>query len=51
MEIKAVLYYLLYFFIIEPNGDTPMPIKLKKTAMGLVADDGLRLDFVPRKQR
>lgn len=49
MEVKALLYYLLLNFTIEPNSDTLMPVKLKKTAMGLVAEDGLSLDFVPRK--
>lgn len=49
MEIKAVLYYLLLNFTFEPNHNTPIPVKLKKTAMGLVAEDGLSLDFVPRK--
>lgn len=43
MAIKSVIYYLLLNFEIVPNKETVIPIKLKKSPVGLAAADGVHL--------
>jgi len=49
MEIKAVIYYLLLSFTLEPNGDSQIPIKLKKSPMAMVSEKGIYMAMKPRK--
>ncbi|XP_055308854.1 probable cytochrome P450 9f2 isoform X2 [Sitodiplosis mosellana] len=46
MEAKAILYNLLLNFSFEPNKDTKIPIKLKKTFF--IVFDGVHLELKPR---
>jgi cytochrome P450 family 9 len=48
MESKAVLYYLLLNFALEPNKDTQIPLKINKSVFGFSSEKGVHLDFVPR---
>lgn len=35
MQVKAVLYYMLVRFHLEPNEQTQIPLKLKKAEFGV----------------
>lgn len=48
MEVKAVLYYLLLNFKFEPNADTQIPLKLKKSPGGVATEKGVNLRLTPR---
>jgi cytochrome P450 family 9 len=48
MESKAVLYYLLLNFLLEPNAKTQIPLKIGRGPAGFAAENGVHLDFVPR---
>lgn len=50
MEVKAVLYNLLLNFSIEPNAKTQIPVKIMKNAFTLIPEDGIHLEFKPRKK-
>jgi len=50
MELKAIIYYLLLNFTVEPNEKTQIPIKLKKTPVALITEKGVHLEFRLRKQ-
>lgn len=43
MEAKAIMYYLLLKFKLEPNVDSQIPIKLKKTPTAVAAEKGIHL--------
>lgn len=49
MEVKAVIYYLVLNFNIVPNKDTQIPLKMVKLAGAVKAENGVNLQFVPRK--
>ncbi|XP_031624496.1 probable cytochrome P450 9f2 [Contarinia nasturtii] len=49
MEIKAIVYYLLLNFSIEPNEKTQIPVKLKR-GMILLPENGMHLELKPRKK-
>jgi len=48
MELKTILYYLLLNFSFEPNKDTQIPLKLKKTPF-VISEKGIHLELKPRK--
>lgn len=50
MEIKAIIYYVLLRFSIEPNANTQIPIQLKDTLIGLHVEGGANLDFKLRNK-
>lgn len=43
MEAKAIMYYLLLKFNFEPNADSQIPIKLKKSPTVMVGEKGIHL--------
>lgn len=43
MAVKSVIYYLLLNFEIVPNRETEVPIKLKKSPVGLAAANGIHV--------
>ena len=47
MEIKAVLYALLFNFKLEPIAETQIPLKLAKS-LQVKTEKGLELKFTPR---
>ncbi|XP_055313348.1 probable cytochrome P450 9f2 [Sitodiplosis mosellana] len=47
MELKAILYYLLLNFSLEPNKDTQIPLKLRKSPF-VIAEKGVHLELKPR---
>uniref|UniRef100_A0A1B0CWX1 Cytochrome n=1 Tax=Lutzomyia longipalpis TaxID=7200 RepID=A0A1B0CWX1_LUTLO len=49
MEVKALLYYILLNFTIEPNEKTQIPLKLSKEP-ALKAEKGIHLQFRPRSK-
>lgn len=49
MIIKAVLYHLLLNFKLEPNEKTEIPLKIKKTLVGTIPENGIHLELKPRK--
>lgn len=50
MEGKAILYYLLLKFSMEPNAKTNIPLKLEKTPFVMSFDGGMHLDLKLRKK-
>lgn len=48
MEVKAILFYMLLSFKIEPNTKTQIPIKLKKNAGAVTSERGVHLRMTPR---
>lgn len=50
MEIKTMLYFLVLHFSIEPNEQTQIPLKLKKTPFALATEKGLFLEFKRRQK-
>lgn len=50
MEIKAIVYYLLQNFSIEPSQNTEIPLKLKKVPFGIRSEKGLYLNFKIRNK-
>lgn len=48
-EIKAILYNLLLRFSLEPNSDTQMPLKLKKSPFAMMSEKGIHLELKSRK--
>ncbi|XP_055306497.1 probable cytochrome P450 9f2 [Sitodiplosis mosellana] len=48
MEIKVMLYYLLLNFSLEPNKNTQIPLKMKRT-IAMVTEKGVHLELKPRK--
>lgn len=48
MESKALLYYLMLTFKIEPNAKTDVPLKLKRSYLSLVPSKGIHVQFKPR---
>jgi len=49
MEVKAVIYYLLLRFTFEPNKDSQIPIKLKKTMIVMTSEKGVHVTMKLRK--
>lgn len=49
LEAKAVLYHLLSNFQIVPVEKTSIPLKLKKSSLTLLAENGLWLGLKPLK--
>ncbi|XP_059610757.1 probable cytochrome P450 9f2 [Phlebotomus argentipes] len=49
MEVKALLYYLILDFIIEPNEKTQIPLKLSKDP-ALKTEKGIWVQFTPRNK-
>lgn len=43
MEAKAIMYNLLLKFKFEPNADSQIPIKLKKSPTVMAAEKGIHL--------
>lgn len=48
MEVKAVFYYILLNFKIEPNSKSQIPLKLKKKPVGMVTERGIHISLKPR---
>lgn len=51
MEIKAILFYLLRDFVIQPYEKTEIPIKIAKSAANWVTENGIHLEFKPREKQ
>lgn len=51
MEIKAILYYILLNFTLEPNAKTQIPLQFKKSPFSVQFESGLHLTFNPREER
>lgn len=49
MEAKAILYYMLLNFSIEPNENTQIPLKFNKSFLSMHTEKGLHLELKPRK--
>lgn len=49
MEVKAIIYYLLLSFRLEPNEKTEIPIVLDKTPFNIRPKNGMHLQLKPRK--
>uniref|UniRef100_A0A1L8E408 Putative cytochrome n=1 Tax=Nyssomyia neivai TaxID=330878 RepID=A0A1L8E408_9DIPT len=47
MEVKAIMYYILLNFTIEPNEKTQIPLKLSKEP-SMKTEKGVHLQFTPR---
>lgn len=47
MELKAIIYYLLLNFSLEPNEETQIPVKIKKLPF-VAIDGGVHLTLKPR---
>lgn len=43
MEAKAIMYYLLLKFKFEPNVESQIPIKLKRSPTSVSAEKGIHL--------
>lgn len=50
MEVKAILYYLLLNFSFEVNEKTEIPVKLKKSPFNLGTENGMHIQFKPRRK-
>lgn len=50
MEVKAIIYYLVLNFSLEPNANSQIPIQLKKVPFGLSTEKGLKMDFKRRNK-
>ncbi|XP_031628377.1 cytochrome P450 9e2-like [Contarinia nasturtii] len=48
MEIKALFFYLLLNFTIQPYEKTQIPLKIAKSAVGWVTEKGIHVEFKPR---
>lgn len=48
MEIKALFFYLLLNFNIQPYEKTQIPIKIAKAAANWSTERGIDLEFKPR---
>lgn len=49
MEVKALFFYLLLNFNIQPYEKTQIPIKIAKVALNLNAENGIDLEFKARE--
>lgn len=49
MELKAIVYYLLLNFSLEPNKETQIPLQMKKGMM-FATEKGVHLELRPRSQ-
>lgn len=50
MQVKAILYSLLLNFTFEPNENTEIPIRLKKSSFATTPENGFNLELKPRKK-
>lgn len=50
MQIKAMVYYIILNFKLEPNENTQIPLRLKNHQFMLMAENGIHLDLIPRQQ-
>jgi len=50
MQTKALLFYLILNFKLEPNEKTQIPLRLKKHQFLLSTEKGIHLEFTPRRQ-
>lgn len=48
MEIKALFFYLILNFNIQPNDKTEIPIKISKSAANWSTENGMHLELKPR---
>lgn len=48
MEIKALFYYLLLSFNLQPYEKTDIPLQVAKTAANWVTKNGIHLELKPR---
>lgn len=48
MEIKALVFYLLLKFNIQPYEKTQIPVKIAKSAANWITDGGIHLELKPR---
>lgn len=49
MEVKAVIYYLILNFKFEPNENSQIPLKLKKSPVAMATEKGINLAMKVRK--
>uniref|UniRef100_A0A8D8C5B5 Probable cytochrome P450 9f2 n=2 Tax=Culex pipiens TaxID=7175 RepID=A0A8D8C5B5_CULPI len=49
MEVKCIIYCLLKDFCLEPSEKTEIPLKMSKNLFALQAENGVWLEFKPRK--
>lgn len=49
MEIKAIIYYMLLKFKMEPNENTQIPLKYKKQPITISTERGIHLTLNPRQ--
>ncbi|KAL1386787.1 hypothetical protein pipiens_012807 [Culex pipiens pipiens] len=49
MEVKSIIYCLLKDFCLEPSEKTEIPLKMSKNLFALQAENGVWLEFKPRK--
>lgn len=49
MEVKTFFYYLLMTFKLEPNEKSQIPLKLKKTPIGVQSEKGIWISLKPRE--
>lgn len=49
LKIKVIIYHLLLNFSLEPNENTQIPLRLKKSPFSLRSEKGVFLNFKPRK--
>lgn len=48
METKAIIYYMVLNFSLEPNQQTQIPIVLKKNPFTLTCEQGVNAELRPR---
>lgn len=48
MGLKAIIYHIVLNFILEPNENTPIPMRYKKSPVGMSPEKTVSLDFKPR---
>lgn len=49
MEVKVIIYNLLKDFSLEPSEKTEIPLKMSKNMFALQSENGVWLEFKPRK--
>ncbi|XP_055589829.1 cytochrome P450 9e2-like [Uranotaenia lowii] len=50
MEVKSIVYYLLKDFSLEPTSKTEIPLTMSKKMFSVLAENGVWLEFKPRRQ-